>query len=88
MSFLDFSMYNTSGSICNKSNLKAPPPQRHDLVRSQPKKKLSANLYTVGPRVKRQSQQKEKTVKKEKKKTIRHDMTRNNMNKNSPGLVL
>lgn len=51
-------MYNTSGSICTKSNIGAH--QRHDLVRSQPKKKLSANLYTVGPRVKRQSENEDK----------------------------
>mgnify|MGYP006899221074 CR=1 FL=1 len=33
-------------------------PQRHDLVR--PKKEFSANLYTVRPLVKRQSQKKRK----------------------------
>ena len=55
-------MYNTSGSIRTKSNIGAH--QRHDLVRSQPKKKLSANLYTVGPGVKRQIERKDKKVKK------------------------
>lgn len=76
-------MYNTFARISTNFNLGAL--QCRDLVRSQPEKKnlekLSANLYTVGPRVKtpiptNRDQEKKTPSSEEKTKAISHDVTR------------